>query len=209
MGLYLVATDPVSHCFWHFYEPEAYSGVDPQQAERLGKIIPGMYEHNDAFLARLLTTLGKDTVVLIISDHGFQASGKLPALRAAPELFKGPEAELAARNGMIAVGQSGMHHIEGILIAMGGPIIPGAKVEASIRDIPPTVLALLGLPVPEDMNGRVLAEILDPEFLARHPIRHIASYETLIDRKAWIAAETGDGSGEEKLELLRSLGYIQ
>ena len=38
-----------------------------------------MYRHNDRYLGELLELLDKDTVVLIVSDHGFQAGGKLPS----------------------------------------------------------------------------------------------------------------------------------
>jgi hypothetical protein len=73
------------------------------------------------------------------------------------------------------------------------------------------MLAILGLPVPGDMEGRVLEEMLDPGFLAAHPVKRIDSYEPLIDRKAILTAARADGEGgdEEKQELLRSLGYIQ
>lgn len=210
-GLFLVANDPVSHCFWHFYEPAAFpAGVDPEKAARLGQLVPNFYRHNDAFLGELLGQVSPETVVLVVSDHGFEASRQLPALKAAPKLFEGPEAERAAMNGMIAVGQSGKHHTEGILIAAGGPVRRGVGVNATQYDIAPTVLALLGLPLPRDMPGRVLDEILDPAFLAAHPVKRLASYEALIDRKAVLAAaEALSGDDEEKQEMLRSLGYIQ
>ncbi len=210
-GLFLVANDPVSHCFWHFYEPDAFAaGVDPEKAARLGQLVPNFYRHNDAFLGELLGQLSPETVVFVVSDHGFEASRRLPALRAAPNLFEGPEARRAAMNGVIAVGQSGKHHIEGILIAAGGPIRRGVRVKATHYDIAPTVLALLGLPVPRDMPGRVLDEILDPAFLAAHPVGRIPSYESLIGRQRLLAAgEAASGDDEDKQEMLRSLGYIQ
>lgn len=210
-GLFLVANDPVSHCFWHFYEPSAFpEGVDPEKAARLGPLVPNLYRHNDAYLGELLAHVSPETVVFVVSDHGFEASRQLPLLKAAPNLFEGPDAERAAMNGMIAVGQSGKHHIEGILIAAGGPVRRGVAVNATQYDIAPTVLALLGLPVPRDMPGRVLDEILDPRFLAAHPVARIPSYEPLIDRKAVLAAaEALPGDDEDKQEMLRALGYIQ
>lgn len=210
-GVFLVANDPVSHCFWHFYEPEAYpQGVDAGQAARLGRLIPNFYRHNDAYLGELLKLVSPETVVLVVSDHGFEASRQLPALKALPGLFEGPEAERAAMNGMVAVGQSGKHQLDGLLIAAGGPIRRGAAVKATQYDIAPTILALLGLPVARDMPGRVLEEILDPAFLAAHPVRRIPSYETLIDKQAVVAAsESAAVDDEDKKDLLRSLGYIQ
>ncbi|HJS57854.1 MAG TPA: alkaline phosphatase family protein [Vicinamibacteria bacterium] len=210
-GVFLVANDPVSHTFWHYYEPAAFQGVDPQAAVRLGALVPRMYEHNDAFLGELLRSMDERTVVLVVSDHGFEASGQLPALKPAEKMFTGPEAEAAHLRGEIAVGQSGKHHIEGVLIAAGGPIRTGAALEAGLLDVTPTVLAILGLPVPRDMEGRVLEEMLDPAFLAAHPVKRIDSYEPLIDRDAILASAraAGEAGDEEKQEMLRSLGYIQ
>lgn len=210
-GVFLVANDPVSHTFWHYYEPGAYHGVDPKASRRLGVIVPRMYEHNDAFLGQLLERVDENTAVLVVSDHGFEASGRLPALKPAEKLFTGPEAEAAHMRGEIAVGQSGKHQIEGVLIAAGGPIRPGAAVKATLTDITPTILAILGLPVPRDMEGRVLGDLLEPGFLEAHPVKRIDSYEPLIDRRAILATARAEGEGGdvEKQELLRSLGYIQ
>ena len=59
------------HTFWHFYEPDRYPSVDPDEASRLGKLIPNLYGHNDRFLARLLAKVDENTVILVVSDHGF------------------------------------------------------------------------------------------------------------------------------------------
>jgi hypothetical protein len=210
-AVFLVANDPVSHTFWHFYEPTAFEGVDRDAAARLGALVPSLYVHNDAFLGELLQRVGPETAVLVVSDHGFEASGQLPALKPAEKMFTGPEAEAAHLRGEIAVGQSGKHHIEGVLLAAGGPIRPGAAVKAGLADITPTVLAILGLPVPRDMEGRVLEEMLEPAFLAEFPVQRIDSYETVIDRRAILAASAAEGEegDAEKQELLRSLGYIR
>jgi len=66
----------------------------------------------------------------------------------------------------------GRHRPEGILLAVGAPFQRGKTIEgARILDITPTVLYLLGLPIPEDMDGRVLEELFDPAYLEAHPIR--------------------------------------
>jgi predicted AlkP superfamily phosphohydrolase/phosphomutase len=62
-----------------------------------------------------------------------------------------------------AFGPTGDHRMEGIFIGSGPAFRPGSKPEgADLLDIAPTVLHLLGVPVPEDMDGRVLTEVLDP-----------------------------------------------
>ena len=63
-----------------------------------------------------------------------------------------------------AFGPTGDHRLEGILIAAGPSVRPGAEpIEASLLDVAPTVLHLLGVPVPEDIDGRILTELLDQE----------------------------------------------
>jgi predicted AlkP superfamily phosphohydrolase/phosphomutase len=68
-----------------------------------------------------------------------------------------------------AFGPTGDHRMEGMLVAAGPPFPPGvAPAQATLLDIAPTILHLLGVPVPADMDGRVLSEILDPAFTAAH-----------------------------------------
>ena len=204
--VFLMAVDPISHTFWHYYEPDAFEGVDPVEAARLGRAIPAIYEHDDRYLGELLTKLDRDTVVLVVSDHGFGPSGKLPKSSREGTAGGGRRVRL---DSPVQIGQSGSHRLQGILIAAGGPVVRGARLEKepSVADVTPTVLALLGLPVARDMDGRVLEEILDPAFLAEHPIRWVESYEELIERPPLPEGEEGlDGS---RAEYLRSLGYIE
>jgi len=64
-----------------------------------------------------------------------------------------------------AFGPTGDHRMDGVLIARGPAFRSGARLEtASLLDIAPTVLHLLGVPVPEDVDGRVIDEALDPAF---------------------------------------------
>ena len=108
------------------------------------------------------------------------------------ELYAGPHAGLApdltvvltdwryrtiglhdfTTNRMIApaFGPTGDHRLDGILIAAGSPFRTGAKpAEASLLDIAPTVLQLLGIRVPGDIDGRVLEELLDHESAVAAP----------------------------------------
>jgi predicted AlkP superfamily phosphohydrolase/phosphomutase len=199
LGLFLTAVDPTSHIYWHLFEPRAYKGVDRRQARRLRPLIPNVYVHNDRFLGDLLGSLDPDTVVMVTSDHGFRASGKLPRPRHV--------AEADAQQGVVAMGQSGRHARRGVFIAAGGPIRQGTVVDSTLLDIAPTILALLGMPVPDDMPGRVLEEILEPEFLAEHPIRRIHSYRDLLDFQPPALPE--EVEDPEAMEMLRSLGYVE
>ena len=59
---------------------------------------------------------------------------------------------------------TGSHRLEGIFLAYGKDIKKSYKIEgAKIYDIAPTILHLFGLPIPNDMDGRVLTEIFEPD----------------------------------------------
>ena len=200
----LIAVDPISHTFWHFYQPGAFpDGVDPERARRLGQAIPNIYRYDDRWLGRLRATLSPDTAVFVLSDHGFGPSGKLPAAMPVPDA-SGPDAPDA-----IDVGMSGDHRPDGVLIAAGGPIRRGVRSErrAVLNDVAPTVLALLGLPVPRDMPGRVLEELIEPDFLAAHPVRYVDTYDGLVPYGP--DADVDPAQHQERLEQLRALGYVR
>jgi predicted AlkP superfamily phosphohydrolase/phosphomutase len=56
---------------------------------------------------------------------------------------------------------AGVHRMEGILIMNGPAFKKGLKIDnARIYDLCPTILALKGLPIPNDIDGRVLIEAL-------------------------------------------------
>jgi hypothetical protein len=54
--------------------------------------------------------------------------------------------------------------MEGVFIGSGPGFRPGAVLSdgADLLDIAPTLLQMLGVPVPSDMDGHVLTDILDP-----------------------------------------------
>jgi len=66
---------------------------------------------------------------------------------------------------------SSFHEMYGIFLAYGLGIKKGQRVDAKICDIAPTILHIFGLPVPNDMDGRVLMEIFEKnsEFAKRKP----------------------------------------
>jgi arylsulfatase A-like enzyme len=55
----------------------------------------------------------------------------------------------------------------------------GRIAERRVEDITPTVLALYGLPVADDMDGSVVTEALSDRFLRAHPVTRTATYERL------------------------------
>lgn len=101
---------------------------------------------------------------------------------------------------------SGGHHVRGIVIASGLGARAGTRFEgASLLDVAPTVLWLLGLPVGADMDGKVLVDAFDPAWVAARPIETVASYGGFGDA----LATGGEGEMTPALkERLKSLGYL-
>jgi hypothetical protein len=72
-------------------------------------------------------------------------------------------------------------------------------------DVAPTLLYLHKMPVAEDMDGRVLTEIVEHDFRASNPIQTVSTY-----RMGEILDLRGDPDEEQKIkERLKALGYIQ
>ena len=109
------------------------------------------------------------------------------------------------------VENSGGHDLhDGVIIVAGKNIKTDVNITgASVLDITPTILYLLGLPVAKDMDGKVLVQAIDPSYLQRSPIRYIESYDQ--EEKTPLKPEKPMSTpyDEQLLERLRSLGYIQ
>jgi predicted AlkP superfamily phosphohydrolase/phosphomutase len=101
---------------------------------------------------------------------------------------------------------SGMHRDHGMLIMNGPGVRQGSSIEgAIIQDIAPTVLHTMALPVPVDMDGRVLEEAFAEGYMEAFPVR-------LAEPSTGVEASAGSGyskEGEKEiLERLEGLGYL-
>ncbi len=92
----------------------------------------------------------------------------------------------------------------GLLLLAGGPVRAGEIGAVTERDVAPTVLHLLGLPVSNELNGSVLLAAFDDAFRKAHPVRHVASYG-----RRPRARPLGSSFDRDVIEELRSLGYIR
>src|ERR1043166_7860431 len=101
----------------------------------------------------------------------------------------------------------GTHRLYGIVIAGGPAFRSGAEIaNARLIDIGPTILHLLDVPVPEDMDGKVLASAFQPDFLAAQPVRSgAASGTSATDRPSGYS----DEEAAKVEERLQALGYLE
>ncbi len=185
VNFYTHQPDSDQHWFWKWYEPDRFFNVKAKDLREKGGIIPGVYRDFDRFLARLLAAAGPDTVVIVASDHGHS-----------PTIVH-------------SFYTQHRHGPPGILLMRGGPVKRGLALQgASVFDLYPTVLYLLGLPVPRDAAGRVLVDALDPGFVRLHPMREVPTYRDLGLPPGLPGAKRDGAMNAEEIEKLRALGYL-
>lgn len=176
--------DRTSHFFWGTLEP---SSKYPEKLrfsdeEKVigAEVLRTYYEYSDALIGKLLERYGPEDLVLVVSDHGFEA-------------------------GVTWNIMTGIHNSEkaedGVIFARGPGVQPGPAGDVSVTDITPTILAWLDLPVAEDMEGK------PAPFLQVDDLEMIASYETKPVPR--LNADAESGAEELYIQQLRELGYVE
>jgi len=105
----------------------------------------------------------------------------------------------------LAVIRSGEHRREGIAIFWGKPIRCSKIEKMDIVDITPTLMYILGLKIPDYVDGRVVEEIFEPDFIKKRPI------EFTSEEFGACVNEPRDYSSKEAREVterLKGLGYL-
>ena len=182
--LFLPGIDRISHVIWAGVEPASLYPKGPRmtqpQRDAAGRALRRYYEYTDALIGLLLERYTADDLVLVVSDHGFEAGRGLGILTGVHESGKA---------------------LNGVIFARGrGVEAPTDPVPVTVADITPTILAWLGLPVGEDMDGRPAA------FLRTDRVERIATHDTTpIERFETVPS----GSEQRMLEQLRALGYLE
>jgi len=103
---------------------------------------------------------------------------------------------------------AGGHKLDGVFMMCGGPTRVGNAFEgANIVDVAPTILYLMGLPIPQDMDGKVLVDAIDPDYVSRH----MPEYgENVLNGGDQEPPQKTMSADDEKLvaERLQALGYL-
>ena len=67
---YVSSTDQRQHMFWRYIDKE-HPSYDPDLAKKYGNTIENIYKETDKLLAKTMEKVDKDTVLIVMSDHGF------------------------------------------------------------------------------------------------------------------------------------------
>jgi tetratricopeptide (TPR) repeat protein len=191
-AVYCEGIDLVGHRFQH-YRPPKMSMVSQAEFVKFQHVVTEYYVYQDRLLGELLHKAGEETTVMVISDHGFKTGARRP-------------------EGVLpyTVDQPVEWHREDGIFILGGPgAARGVLSEkATLFDMAPTILALMGAPVPKDMPGKVLSGALDPGFLRKFPPASIPTYEGLGALRQEEAEAGPDEVSAEMMAQLRALGYV-
>jgi predicted AlkP superfamily phosphohydrolase/phosphomutase len=163
-------------------------------------VVPRVYRREELFQGQCAAQ-GPDLVLDWWSGAGFNASPSLV------EEQNGPVLKIRARAPMREPEWSGTHRLHGILVAHGPAIQPGAEPQgARLVDMMPTILYLMQEHIPAGLDGRVLTELIKPEYLRDHPVKHEAGAfggTTEAQKTPYSDAEAA-----EVEERLKALGYV-
>jgi predicted AlkP superfamily phosphohydrolase/phosphomutase len=179
-GLYLNCLDPMEHMYlpYYFHEKDE-KFLLPENTARLKDLVPEYYVFLDGVLGQILATLDSNTIIIIVSDHGFDY-----------EYFPGGHYEHSKAP-------------PGVFVMAGNNIKHGETISASVKDVTPTILTLFGLPVGKDMDGRALTEVISQE---PEPVTYVDTYDTKDRGRGRMEPSPID---KAILERLRALGYFK
>ena len=188
-AFYFQGTDLVSHRYWGQMDPSSLGkSAKPSEKEIqvFGETVLKYYMFADEILGQIMSYVDKERdTIIMCSDHG----------------FRGPYIDRAGLHFGIS-----MHRPEGVVILYGKDINPGSRIKgATVFDIAPTVLTLYGLPVSREMQGHPIRRAISEEFLSKHPINYIDTYEAEEKKPGRPVASPIDDALRERL---RALGYI-
>jgi len=193
-GVYYDAIDHFCHGFMRYHAPRQ-AWVSERDFELYGNVVNMAYQFHDQMLGTLLKKAGEDVTAILMSDHGFHPDHLRPA--SIPDIPAGPAIE---------------HRDFGVLAISG----PGIKKDEllhgpSVLDIAPTILTMYGLPVGEDMDGKVLSQA----FVELPSISFIPSWENVpavapnTDGRHAPHTRLDPVAAHEAMEQMIALGYIE
>ena len=167
-AIYFFGLDAIGHTFMRYQAPDRFGDVSDAEILKYGRVVETYYSRLDSILGGYIQARSDDETLVVVSGHGMDP---LPLARRAIELFKGNDH------------LSGYHEDapDGLLIFHGAGVAAGAKIRgASVLDITPTLLYLMGLPRGHDMNGILLTEALEEDLLRSQPVTFISSYKNFL-----------------------------
>lgn len=210
LSVYIGGPDVAGHRFWRYAHPEDFFNPPPaDEIAAFGRVIDDYYVHLDRVIAALLRTAPAGTSVLIVSDHGMHTVNPRGdfSVDDAPENWNSGNHLDAPAGVFIAAGSGFADATPGDSLALPFARTSLQKV-GGVLDILPTLLALKNIPVARDFDGGVLTGVIEGSWLERFPVREIDTHDDKAFEAARGARMRAATDQAERLEQLKSLGYI-
>jgi predicted AlkP superfamily phosphohydrolase/phosphomutase/Flp pilus assembly protein TadD len=191
LAVYFEWIDAVSHLFMLHSAPRM-DDIAEGEFRMFKDAVEQSYIVQDAVLGGFMDRMDDETVLMVISDHGFKAGGS--RLKNRPEIWAGNAAKWHRPNGVVALYGNGIkkgHAIEG----------------ATILDVAPTVLALQGLPRAADMPGTVLDQAFEPALKEGLNNTILPTLQREREKDEPVSA-AGSAVTAEAMKKLEALGYL-
>jgi predicted AlkP superfamily pyrophosphatase or phosphodiesterase len=202
-ALYVSGPDVAGHRFWRYAYPEDFWHPPIQEEiDAFGEIINDYYVHVDGMIADLLARVPAGTNVMLVSDHGMHVVNPEREFKVEDEPgFRLSGNHLDAPPGVfVAAGPDIVHD--------PAPLLDPVRPIGRAYDVLPTILAIKGIPSGEDFDGTPMMTVLRSELLKRMPPQTVRTH----DDRAWDEARSlrmkQAADRAERLEQLKSLGYI-
>lgn len=176
-------------------------GLSQLQHPRLGgSLLSGVYRREELYHGPFVTTF-PDLLLESSTAELFRRHDRRD--RTVPPLRVVTVAELQQAK------TTGGHLLDGIFVAWGKAIKKGVRIQnATLMDVVPTTLYMLGEPIPEGMDGRVLTELFRTSFLSDRPPTWTAGGEDTGPDEEGAEQVYSDEEAERVKERLEGLGYL-
>ena len=185
-AVYYRTIDEICHQFMHYHPPKM-DGIPEEDFEMYKEVVNGAYRMHDLMLKRLLELAGPDTSVMLVSDHGFHSDHLRPKFTP-----------------RVPAGITVWHRPQGVFVASGESFCKDELVfGARLLDITPTILHYFGLPIGQDMEGRVLEDV----FREKRNVETIPTWEPAVGTQR-PRAKLDEQENRALLDQFVALGYI-
>jgi hypothetical protein len=156
----------VSRATFGGYAAQHLDGRSAPELQRATDLLGAYYGALDEMVAELWEELPEPKILALVSAHGVETE---PAWRRGWAGLLGGE----------SVGGSVSGSPDGVLVLYGAGVRSTLLTGARLSDVAPTLLYALRLPVARDLDGRILTEAFEPDFLDATPLTFVPTYETL------------------------------
>lgn len=167
-AIYFFGLDNLGHTFFRYHRPDSFGDVSELELKKYGRAIDAYYSHLDTILGEYLQSLQPEETLVVVSGHGMEP---LSVPRRVVEALKSSSHLTGYHEGAP----------DGLALFYGPGIAQGVNLQgASVVDITPTLLYLMGLPIGQDMEGNLLAAVLEESLSRTQPVTFISSYHNFL-----------------------------